>query len=113
VADDRPRDRVEDAGHRVAPGRLSALLEELVRGFTDPAVTPWERALRPGAVVDHYELLRELGQGGFGIVYEARDRRDDRPVAFKACGPAVRWRPARRGSWRRPRRRRGSPTPTS
>jgi serine/threonine-protein kinase len=67
----------------VRPGALSALLEELVRA-PDRDEAGWEEALRPGDVVGRFELVRELGRGGFGIVYEAVDRELGRRVAFKA-----------------------------
>lgn len=44
----------------------------------------WHGALRPGLVVGRFELVREIGRGGFGVVYEARDRELGRMVAFKA-----------------------------
>jgi eukaryotic-like serine/threonine-protein kinase len=68
----------------IRPGALSALLEELVQAPGGSAPSAWERALRPGAVVGRFELVRELGRGGFGVVYEARDRELGRAVAFKA-----------------------------
>src|SRR5512133_1239736 len=80
-----PRD--EDAPQPVAPGAITALLQQLVG--SDDTGEGWARALRPGAVVGRFELVRELGRGGFGVVYEARDRALGRPVAFKAvvAGP--------------------------
>ena len=39
--------------------------------------------LRAGQLVGRFELVRRLGQGGFGAVWEARDPRLDRTVAIK------------------------------
>jgi TolB-like protein/Tfp pilus assembly protein PilF len=66
----------------VKPGALSALLAELAHVPAEG--DSWARVLRPGAVVGRFELVRELGRGGFGVVYEARDRELGRQVAFKA-----------------------------
>ena len=37
--------------------------------------------------VAHYLIEREVGRGGMGVVYRARDERLDRPVAIKAVHP--------------------------
>ncbi|HEX8909394.1 MAG TPA: protein kinase, partial [Anaeromyxobacteraceae bacterium] len=66
------------------PGALSALLEELARAPRHDAGAGWEAALGPGAVFGRFELVREIARGGFGIVWEARDRILQRSVAFKA-----------------------------
>ena len=71
----------EPPGSRAAES-LSALLRELVAA---PEVgDAWEGRLRPGLVVDKFELVREIGRGGFGVVWEAVDLELRRKVAFKA-----------------------------
>ena len=68
----------------VKPGALSALLQEIAGAPKAQLGGGWGPALHPGAVVGRFELVRELGRGGFGVVWEARDRELGRSVAFKA-----------------------------
>jgi tetratricopeptide (TPR) repeat protein len=77
------------------PGALSALLAELVGAPARPPPAPWDRLLCAGARVGRFELVRELGRGGFGVVYEARDAELGRRVAFKAIRPGDRARDPR------------------
>jgi tetratricopeptide (TPR) repeat protein len=78
---------------------LSELVARLVAAPPVPLAEGWTGALRPGAVVDHFEILGELGRGGFGVVYEARDRRLGRLVAFKAIRPGPPEEGPRRAEW--------------
>jgi len=68
----------------IRPGELTALLAELVGAPPQELGGAWERYLEPGVIIGSFELLRELGHGGFGVVWEARDLRRGELVAFKA-----------------------------
>ena len=46
-----------------------------------------EQLARPGVKVGPVELVREIGRGGLGVVWEAVDRQSGRHVAFKAVRP--------------------------
>jgi eukaryotic-like serine/threonine-protein kinase len=75
----------EDQVPAVRAGAFSQLLRDLVRApAPDAGLEGWAGALHPGAVIGRFELVREVGRGGFGVVYEARDRELGRTVAFKA-----------------------------
>jgi len=59
---------------------LSALSEHGARG-------PSSDLPRPGATLGRYEILRAIGVGGMGVVYEAHDSTLDRRVALKLLRP--------------------------
>lgn len=62
------------------------------------AITPEFLSLQQ-ALAGRFSLERELGRGGMGIVYLARDVSLDRPVAISCCLRSSRLiRPAARGS---------------
>ncbi len=77
--------REDPTGRRPTPteGTLTGLLREVMASGEAPE-SPWEAVLQPGARIGRFELIREIGRGGFGSVWEARDSELKRRVAFKA-----------------------------
>jgi hypothetical protein len=75
------------SGAPVRPGALTELLQALAATPEHEPADAWARSLRPGLAVGRFELVREIGRGGFGLVFEARDRQLGRRVALKAMRP--------------------------
>lgn len=72
---------------RPSAGSITALMQRLARAPQVDVERSWRHVLLPGAKIGRFELIREVGRGGFGVVYEARDQQLGRLVAFKAVRP--------------------------
>lgn len=71
----------------IAPGAITGLLQELARAPME--VNRVLDGFHPGQVVGRFEIVREIGRGGFGVVYEAKDVELGRTVALKAVLPTA------------------------
>src|SRR5947209_17946305 len=63
----------------------------VAKGPAGPADSP----LAPGDMVAHYQVVRELGRGGMGLVFEGQDQRLGRPVAIKLLTDSFASEPSR------------------
>lgn len=84
------------AGALVALGAAGAWRKRMttVRRMTEdfPEQAPAAAAQEPeaGSILGHYEVVREIGAGGMGVVYEAFDQGLERTVAVKKMRTEIR-----------------------
>ena len=90
AADSSRTGTVSAATPAVRPGAISEALENTWPSAAAPLPADWGQPLQPGAIVGRFEIVREIGKGGFGLVYEAFDSTLRRTVAFKAVRPGPR-----------------------
>jgi eukaryotic-like serine/threonine-protein kinase len=109
-SDERMMEIVADASRQPAEERERYLQtacngDEELRRAVDQALaceaemgdflqTPWlefarlNSPFKPGEIVaDRFEIVREIGEGGMGVVYEALDRKRNLKIAIKAAKP--------------------------
>lgn len=92
---DRPPDERESYlrsagvdGQILAEVRNRVAWEERMGGFLHEPLLARKPPFAPGMrIADRFVILREIGHGGMGVVYEAHDEQLDRRIALKCAKP--------------------------
>jgi|GEM_PF-56231 len=101
-SDQRP---VTDSWDRPPPGSSGALGSDPDKGEA-ATIAPWQSSfggqrITPGKHIGPYPIERELGRGGMGVVYLAKDTRLNRRVAIKVLPDVFAQHPERAARFRR------------
>jgi serine/threonine protein kinase len=86
LARDGDLEGISHPNERLPNDLFAGALLRTVANIEDPA-TPAHDLVDPGAVIGHYRIVRRIGRGAMGVVYEAEDPQLSRSVALKVLVP--------------------------